>query len=143
MSPPRMTGSSCDPLQPEAMDWQIALLLAQDGLGNAAIYALVALVAPLGPMIYRLAFAPLAEASVLVLQRARDGIWPIFLRLLLPACKKQRPAAQLADDPRVIESYLGLGGAVRVASTRAEWRCQGRVSPNGKPSKPVDFRSTA
>lgn len=63
MSPPRMTGSSCDPRQPEAMDWQIALLLAQDGLSNAAIYALLALVAPLGPMIYRLAFAPLSGSS--------------------------------------------------------------------------------
>jgi len=37
---------------------------APAGAGRlAAIYALVALVAPLGPMIYRLAFAPLSGSS--------------------------------------------------------------------------------
>jgi len=30
------------------------------------------------------------------------------------------PADQLADDPKVIESYLGLGGAARAASSSAE-----------------------
>src|SRR5674476_396424 len=61
MSPPRMTGSSCDPLRPEAMDWQIALLLAQDGLSNAAIYALLALSLVLVFTVTRVIFIPQGE----------------------------------------------------------------------------------
>src|SRR5437870_1488976 len=49
------------------MDLQIFALLTQDGITNGAVYALLALVTPLGPLLYRIAYQPLAEASVLVL----------------------------------------------------------------------------
>ena len=68
------------------MDSTIVLFLVQDAVINGAIYALVAvglapeivmtvaLVVPIGPMIYRLAFEPLAEASTLVLLIAAFGV---------------------------------------------------------------------
>src|SRR6266852_5512718 len=64
---------------------EIALLLAQDGISTGAIYVLVwlaagrdlpmwlgialtlAIVLPISPLLYRIAFQPLADASVLVL----------------------------------------------------------------------------
>src|ERR1035437_3515590 len=88
MSPPRMTGSSCDPRQPEAMDWQIALLLAQDGLSNAAIYALLALALVLVFTVTRVIFIPQGEfvaLGALTLAGLQTGRTPGTLWLLLAA----------------------------------------------------------
>jgi len=44
---------------------------------------------------------------VLVLQRARDGLWPILLRLLPQAGKQQRPAPQGQALPKKARSPVG------------------------------------
>lgn len=70
------------------MDWQIALLLAQDGLGNAAIYALLALALVLVFTVTRVIFIPQGEfvaLGALTLASLQAGRTPGTLWLLLGA----------------------------------------------------------
>ena len=82
----------------------------------------------LAPLIVKEIFrviADLKQAGVSILlieQNARAALQVADYAYVLETGEValEGPAAQLADDPKVIESYLGLGGAAQAASSRSK-----------------------
>jgi branched-chain amino acid transport system ATP-binding protein len=82
----------------------------------------------LAPLIVKEIFRVIAElrqtgvSILLVEQNARAALQVADYGYVLEVGEiaLEGPAAQLAHDPKVIESYLGLGGAARAASARPE-----------------------
>ena len=79
------------------MDVQIALMLAQDGLTNGAIYALLALALVLVFAVTRVIFIPQGEFvayGALTLAMLQGGSMPATAWLLPPMASPCSPAAQ-------------------------------------------------
>ncbi|MCK9382835.1 MAG: ABC transporter ATP-binding protein [Sulfuritalea sp.] len=82
----------------------------------------------LAPLIVKEIFRVIADlkqagvAILLIEQNARAALQVADYGYVLETGEVvlEGPAGQLADDPKVIESYLGLGGAARAASSRSQ-----------------------
>ncbi len=113
------------------MDSQIFASLAQDGLTNGAVYALLALALVTVFAVTRIVFvtqgdflswgaltmgalegghAPATAWVLLVEQNARAALEVADHAYVLETgrIKLEGPSAELRNDPRVIETYLGL-----------------------------------
>ena len=111
----------------DADDWRMMLALGRALMAKPRLLLLDEPSLGLAPLIVKEIFRVIADlrrtgvSILLVEQNARAALQVADYGYVLELGEiaLEGPASQLADDPKVIESYLGLGGAAQAAASRS------------------------